>query len=161
MKPSFLESPSVAWWETSAVRRRDSCDESESPPVAGLGDLDRSVEVNAFDLGFLIGVGDTDGAIVEGSDFDGDDIVNSNDLGLLSGALVSCRMKDRPSGRGCGHSPIDISQQVGGGPRFTSQGLGCRNGWGVGDVAIQNDVRVRVLQRFTDVEPWIRAHARG
>ncbi len=99
MKPSFLESPSVAWWETSAVRRRDSCDESESPPVAGLGDLDRSVEVNAFDLGFLIGVGDTDGAIVEGSDFDGDDIVNSNDLGLLSGALVSCRMKVRPRGK--------------------------------------------------------------
>ena len=80
-----------SWSDAGGNCVRTSCDESKSPPVACLGDLDQSVEVNASDLGFLIGVGDTDGAIVEGSDFDGDDIVNSNDLGLLIGALVSCR----------------------------------------------------------------------
>ena len=30
MKPSFLESPSVAWWEPPAVRRRDLDDTGDS-----------------------------------------------------------------------------------------------------------------------------------
>ena len=54
------------------------------------GDLDDDGQVDAGDLGLLIGAWDTDGSTVPGSDIDGDGQVDAGDLGLLVGAWGPC-----------------------------------------------------------------------